>query len=442
MLERLFSRPTEEVRGQATTWGDWPGEGVYAVTGSNAVTARSSLQLLAVYGCVRLITDSISTLPTIVYDVSSTGVKTEIPKPLWVKQPTIDLDFGSWCSQLLTSLLLHGNAYISVTRDASANVVEAIPLDPSRVRVMREQGRKVFYVDGIMSRAEIVHIAGLMMPGADAGLSPIDCARESIGLGIAAQAYGNNYFETDGNMSGVIEIPTKVTPGGLKDIAEVWQRKRSRRHRGLPGVLDGGATWKPTGVSNEAAQFLATRNYSAAEVCGQLFMVDPSDLGIAVNGTSLTYANLEQRNARRVQVTLLPWIVRIEEAVSTLLRGSQHIKFNVDGLMRADMAGRWQSYKTASDINATAAAIGQPPVLLTSEMREFEDLDPLTEAELNLSPSLSITAQVEMAGQLIRAGFKPEAAVAAVGLAPIAHTGFAPITVAPITEPATNAATP
>jgi hypothetical protein len=166
----------------------------------------------------------------------------------------------------------------------------------------------------------------------------------------------------------------------------VWQRKRSRRNRGLPGVLDGGATWKPTGITNEAAQFLATRNYTAAEIAGQMFLVDPSDLGIAVNGTSLTYGNLEQRNARRVQVTLLPWIVRIEQAISQLLRNPQHMKFNVDGLLRGDVAARWSSYKVASEINTAAAAVGQPPVLLTSEMRRFEDLDPLTPEQIPTAP--------------------------------------------------------
>ena len=150
--------------------------------------------------------------------------------------------------------------------------------------------------------------------------------------------------------------------------------------------MDGGATWKPTGITNEAAQFLATRNYTAAEIAGQMFLVDPSDLGIAVNGTSLTYGNLEQRNARRVQVTLLPWIVRIEQAISTLLRNPQYMKFNVDGLLRGDVAARWSSYKVASEINTAAAAVGQPPVLLTSEMRRFEDLDPLTPEQIPTAP--------------------------------------------------------
>ena len=386
MLSALFTPKGTEERAQASTWGDWPGEGIYAGGSSNTVNARSSLQLLTVYGCVRLITDSIATLPVITYRVAADGTKVEFPTPAWVTKPTPDLTFGEWCSQVLSSLLLHGNAYLNVLRGGTTGIVEVQVMDPMKVQVRREAGRKVFYVNGQPFPGEMLHIAGLMLPGSDMGLSPVDCAREAIGLGLSTQTYGNNYFESEGNMPGVIEIPTKVSPGGLKDIADVWQRKRSRRNRGLPGVLDGGATWKPTGITNEAAQFLATRNYTAAEIAGQMFLVDPSDLGIAVNGTSLTYGNLEQRNARRVQVTLLPWIVRIEQAISTLLRNPQYMKFNVDGLLRGDVAARWSSYKVASEINTAAAAVGQPPVLLTSEMRRFEDLDPLTPEQIPTAP--------------------------------------------------------
>jgi hypothetical protein len=139
--------------------------------------------------------------------------------------------------------------------------------------------------------------------------------------------------------------------------------------------LDAGATWKPTGISNEAAQFLQARQWSAAEIAAQVYMVDPSDLGIPVGGTTLTYANIEQRNIRRLQVTFLPWIVRLEKALSDLLPMPRYVKFNVDGLLRGDSAARWSTYQIASNINAQAATYGQPPVLLTSEMRDFEDLN-------------------------------------------------------------------
>jgi hypothetical protein len=120
MLAGIFKR---EERAQATTWGVWQGEATPVVAGQR-VDAESSMQLLTVYGCVRLITDSISTLPIDTYRRTGEDLKEEIGKPRWLLQPTVDLDFTSWCTQVLTSLLLHGNAYVAVLRNEAGGIVE------------------------------------------------------------------------------------------------------------------------------------------------------------------------------------------------------------------------------------------------------------------------------------------------------------------------------
>ena len=366
MLRSLFPVRTEVRQQQATAWGNWSGDSTPVYSGER-VDSVSAMQLLTVYGCVRLIADSISTLPIDVYRELPDGTKSELAKPDWLRSPTVDLDFPEWCSQVLTSLLIHGNAYIAVLRNERNVIVELVPLDPTMINVRREQGRKTYWVNGQPYPGEIVHIKGLMLPGSDVGYSPIEAARQAIGLGLATTRYGSEWFAGDGNMPGVIELPKPAQPGTMKDLADQWRRKRTKGGRGLPGVLQDGATWKPTGVTNEQAQFLATRNYTAAEIAGQMFLLDPSDLGIAVNGTSLTYANLEQRNARRVQVTLLPWIVRVEAAISALLFNPRFMKFNLEGLLRGDTLSRYQSY-----------AIGiTNGFLLTEEARDIEDLPPI-----------------------------------------------------------------
>lgn len=363
----LRSKPLEQ-RAQATTWGMWPGESAGATWAGVPVTPESSLQLLTVYGCVRMISDAISTLPWDVYRELPDHTKVEVAKPDWLKSPTVDLNFTEWCTQVLSSLLLQGNAYVAVLRNPANAIVELVPLDPVRVTVVRDGGRKVFRINGMVYPGEILHIKGLMMPGSDVGLSPVEAARQSIGLGLATQQYGSQFFDGGANMPGVIEIPGAAQPDTKKELASSWARKMSRSNKGrLPGVLDQGATWKPTGVTNEQAQFLATRQYTAAEIAGQMFLLDPSDLGIATAGSSLTYANLEQRNTRRVQVTFLPWIIRIEKAISDLLFNPRFFKFNLEGLLRGDTLSRYQSYQ----IGVTTG------FLMNEEARDLEDLPPL-----------------------------------------------------------------
>ena len=376
MLKSFFASAPVEQRAQATTWGEWPGDSI--PTGGVQVNELSALQLLSVAGCVKLITDSIATLPVDVYRRDAQGEQFEVETPRWLAFPTIDLDFTAWCTQVLTSLLLHGNCFIDVRRTGSG-ITEIPVIDPLSVQVFRDRGMKRYRINGQVYFGEIVHIKGMMLPGADVGLSPLEYARQSIGLGLEALSFGSDQFQQALNMPGVIEIPKRAQPEQMQAMAQAWRRARTRRNRGLPGVLEDGATWRPTGVTNEQAQFLQLRQWTAAEIAAQVYMVDPADLGIPVAGTSLTYANLEQRNIRRVQVTFLPWMIRIEKAISGLLPQPRYMKFNVDGLLRGDSQTRWQIYQAASNINAQAVTYGQPPVLLTEEMRDFEDLNALTD---------------------------------------------------------------
>lgn len=412
MLGSLFQRPSNAI--QATPWGEWTGE----TGGGQRVSTTSAVQLLTVYGCDRFISDGIATLPIDVYEESD-GAPLEVDKPDWIEQPTPDLDRVAWATQVLSSLLLAGNAYLEVQR-SGLNIRGLRPLDPTKVTVARSGGRKVFRIGGREHTAfEILHIPGVMFPGSDVGLSPVDAARHSIELGMSAQEYGARFFDSDASMPGVIEVPGELVPEKAREMATSWARSRRRassNKQNLPGVLQGGATWKPTAITNEQSQFLQTRGFTAAEIAGQMFLIDPSDLGIGVTGSSLTYANITERNLRRVQVTFLPWIVRLERALSSLLPAGRYVKVNVNGLLRGDMKTRFESYKIGLDED----------FLQRDEVRAWEELAPLPD-KAPAPPSLA--DQIEAVGQLIRAGFDPQAALAFLGLPPIEHTGLVPVTV-------------
>lgn len=376
-------KPREQRAIDASSWGEaWGDISVPTYSGAR-VTRDTSLSLLAVYGSVRFIADGISTLPIDEYR-SIPGGRIEIdPKTPWLEQPTPDLDKVSWTTQVLSSLLLDGNAYLFVQRisEREANVV---PLDPKTVTVYRENGKKKYRINGVPAgNLDIRHIPALMLPGSDVGLAPVEMARQTIGTGLATEETAGRFFGQGMQLAGVIETDEDLPPDG-PGSASALARQFSRLHSGsnkahLPAVLVK-ATWKPSSVSAEQAQFLETRKYTAAQIAGLMFLIDPTDLGIPVDGTSLTYANLEQRNARRVQVTYMPWIVRLERCISQILAGQRYVKYNVNALLRGDLKTRYESYKLASEINTASG--GQKPFLTTEEMREFENLDPLPETSI------------------------------------------------------------
>jgi HK97 family phage portal protein len=399
-----------------TAWGDWSGSGSPTAAGVS-VTPSSATQLLTVYGCDRFISDGISTLPKDTFGVGRDGIATETDPPDWVKNPTPDLDWIAWCGQALSSMLLGGDLFAYKVY-ARGELQQMIPIDPTIVEVHRKSGRKMYRINGVeFSSFEILHVPAVMFPGAERGMSPVEAARQSIGMGMAAQEFGGKFFGQGTTLSGVIEVPTELTPDQAREMASLWGKRHGGSSKSnLPGVLVGGAAWKPTQLSNEQSQFLETRGYTASEIAGQMFLIDPAEMGLPVQGTSLTYANLTERNERRVQVTFLPWIVRLEHALSALLPDGEYLKINTNGLLRGSTKTRWDTYKVGVDLGA----------LEVGEIRALEDLPPLPDKP-PAPPDLA--GQIEAVGQLIRAGFDPAASLALFGLPPIAHTGLVPVTV-------------
>lgn len=366
--------PRENRAVQVTAWGDW---GTSATSwAGKTVDNTTALQLLTVYGCNRFICDGISTLPVDVLRRRPDGSPEPVRTPDIVRRPTVDLDFTSWATQMLTSLLLAGNSYAALLyRDA--RLAQIVPLDPAKVTVERQQGRKMFAIGGVyFTSAEILHVPGVMWPGADVGLSPLEAAKQTIGKGLAAEEYAARFFGQGASLNGVIETPSDMTPDNAKKMARTWDATHAgsdKSHK--TGVLVGGATWKPTAVTNEQAQFLETQQFTASQICSLMFQIDPSEMGLPVDGSSLTYANLEQRNARKVQVTFLPWISRLEAALSSLLPRPQYVKLNVNGLLRGDTTARFAAYATAI----------QNDFMVPNEAREFEDWKPLPGGDLVVS---------------------------------------------------------
>lgn len=383
----------DEERVLSPAWGEWQGEGGTPTYSGAKVNVPTATQLLAVYGCNRFICDGIATLPIDVFRKQG-DIRVPSSRPRWLDQPTPDLDTISWLTQIITSLLLDGNFYGRLHRSQSnpLEIDEITPLDPMSVGVRREKGRKQFIVGGrAVDGFEMLHIPGVMLPGADVGMSVVEAARQTIGKGMAIDQFSGMFFSQGGTYGGVIEDPGPLDPTKARETARMWARLHSgTRNSHLPGVLQGGATWKATGVTPEQAQFLQTHQFNEADICAFMFQIDPTEMGVSLDkGSSVTYANMEQRNSRKVSVTYMPWMVRIERVLSSLLQSSRYIKFNVSGLLRADSTARWTNYETASRINAAAQATGDAPVMLTKEMRALEDWEPIPEADIPTAPPVA-----------------------------------------------------
>lgn len=375
----------EERASQITPWGPWGDS--YGTTAGITVSTNTATQLLTVYGCVQLIADTIATLPLKVYRAQGES-QIPVPSPPWMEQPNEYSSMIDFITQTLWSLLLDGNAYWAYGLSNAFGTNYLTILDPCQVNVRAEESASyadprpevIYEINGERFRGNMLHIRGIMRPGALKGVSPVEAARQGIGIGLAADQYAGAFLANSSLPSGIITTDADLTPDQTTDLRREWDKAhRGSNRAGALGVLDNGAKFQQVSITPEQAQFLESRNYQAAQIAGQMFLLDPTMLGITVNSNSLTYANLEQRGIHLVQFTLMRWIVRIERALSHLLPRPQYAKFNVAAIERADLKTRYEAHRIA---------LGPTKAFETvDEVRGFEELGPTPDELKNQTPA-------------------------------------------------------
>lgn len=353
-------------------------------------TSVSAVRLSIVYGCVSLIAGKISCLPVDLLNIrTGARIREGELRARWVDKPDLDTRLGLTRADLLTgiitSLLLDGTAFIAVGRDSVGRVQELAVLSPSLCELKRMDNRLRVTVNGRAPDYEVVVVRNVVLPGHVRGLSPIEAARATLDVAYGVQEQSARFFDQGAILSGVISTNEKIGADDAAEIARAWQRKHaSAENAHLPLILQS-AKYEPISVSPEQAQFLETRKFTDAQIASQLFHVDPTLLGLDISGTSLTYANVGQRNRQLLEDALLPIMTRIEHCMSMLLPPEQHWRFDTSEFLRADPGTRFSTYATAAQVGQAMGA----PLLTIDEMRQQEGLPPLTEDQImEFTPSM------------------------------------------------------
>ena len=346
------------------------------------VNERTSMQMTAVYSCVRILSEAVASLPLNVYRYTDTGGKEKaFDHPLYRllhDEPNPEMSSFIFRETLMTHLLLWGNAYAQIIRNGKGEVMALYPLMPDRMTVDRDSNGRLYYKyrksnddaptmeSGVVSLApsDVLHVPGLGFDGL-VGYSPIAMAKNAIGLAIAAEEYGSKFYANGAAPSGVLEHP-----GTLKDptrVRDSWNSTfggSSNSHK--VAVLEEGMKYTPISISPNEAQFLETRKFQINEIA-RIFRVPPHMVGDLEKSS---FSNIEQQSLEFVKYTLDPWVIRWEQALyRTLLteeeKKTYFFKFNVEGLLRGDYQSRMQGYATARQNGWMSA----------NDIRELEDLD-------------------------------------------------------------------
>jgi HK97 family phage portal protein len=328
-----------------------------------SVTPDQALRLSTVWGCVRLLADSVSTLPLAVFRDDE---RDPLPTPRLLHRPSADHpELADWLWAIMGSLLTRGNAWGMITDRAGVQPSQVDLLDPDQVSVEQQtDSPPVIRVAGQeVDRAELFHVKAYPVAGSILGMSPIAYARESIGLGLAAERFGAQFFGEGAVPSGVIESDQRLDREAALTLVETWMLRHQGRHK--PAVL-GAAKYRQITVAPEEAQFVETQRFNVSTIC-RFYGVPPVMMGGETGGHE-DYSSPEMRATEFLQFTLAPWLHRLERAISSqLLPRTQRAKFNAGAIVRATLRERYEAHRLGIEAGW----------LLRSEVRELEDRPPI-----------------------------------------------------------------
>lgn len=333
------------------------------------VSAETAMHAPAVWACVRLISGAIAGLPLHAYRGTGEDRK-QISLPFWIDQPipnNPNVTRAVHVQQVVTSLLLEGNAFIRFLPSV-ASPIGMVVLPPHDVTIETQDSGDVLYKwnGQALTPAEVVHIPYQVVLGQARGLNPVDAAKESIGLALAADQFGAAFFGNGATVGGFIKFPAGYDPAPeeLVRLKKDFAKKHvgARKSHAI-GALTGGAEFQPNETSNKDSQFLELREFQVEDI-GRLYGVPPHMIGSQKPG-AVAYASVEQRNIDFVTHGLQPVIEKLEDGYERVLRGSRtYFKFSVEGLLRGDQKSRWEAYGIALD----------KKVIRREEVRAKEDL--------------------------------------------------------------------
>ena len=432
MLGNLFGGQPMEERNLSyqQVWGSGIDVSGFATWAGTVVNQKNALEIGAAYACVRLLSDTISTLPVDTFIRRDGNRLPYRPRPAWVYEPEGP---GSsrieYYKQIVVSMLLSHGAVVQILRNGNGDIVALQPLDPTRVDIRRNPATRLreFVIDGgqaVLPGEDVLYIPEMRRPGSLKGVSRVDELKQTLGLAKALDEFASRYFSNGANTSGMIEFPGNLTQEQAKDLVDAFEAG----HKGLkkahrPGVLSGGAKFVKTGSDGEQAQMLESRQFAVEEVA-RVFRCPPSMIGLNTPG-AMSYASVEHNAIQFTRYSLTPLIAAIEEAHNRLLPGDVFLRVNMDGLLRGDSA-------TQASVFSTALQAGYMSV---NDVRGLMDLRPVDGGDSPRVPLANIAVasagiveereRVEMAAKLVQSGYEPAAVLSALGLPAMPHTGLA-----------------
>jgi len=356
------------------------------------VNESTALTFSAVYACVRIRSEILASFPLHLY--KKTGDSKEIASahpiyPLIHREPCEMYTSYDWRQLMEASVMLWGNGYSKIVRDSRFTPIWLDFIHPAIVepfQIIRGDGTKglrykINLKNGaheVVEAMNMIHVKGPSFDGIK-GMSPIELAKESIGLGLANEKFGAEFFANGAAFSGTLNAPTKLSPEQFKNLQVSWSNRYSGEgNRWKTPILEAGMEFKSIGIPPEQAQWIASRKFQLEEVA-RWFGVP---LHMLANLDKSSFSNIEHQGIEFVTVTMGPRCVGWEKELDRKLlredeKNDYYTKFNMDALLRGDSTAR-------ADFLTKLVSFG---IITRNEARAYEDKNPIEGLDEPLTPA-------------------------------------------------------
>jgi HK97 family phage portal protein len=366
------------------------------------MSTETSLTLPTVFACSDLLSGTIATLPFAVFHDLGNG-RAELAREHWLypilhDQPNADMTATEFWQTMMVSLILKGNAFAEIERAGglSWRVIALTPIPVEAVTIRRAgNGERLYTVNmpGQRTRElgeqDVMHLKGMSLDGIW-GLSRISLARHTLGIAYAAEESAGKMFANGMQSSGFFSVDTILKREHREQLKNHLGDFVGSEQAGKHMLLEGGLKYSPMTLLPVDAELLRSRQWSVEDVC-RWFRVPPFMIGHTEKVTSWG-TGLEQQVIGFLTFTLRPYLKLTEQAVKRSLipaseRDKLYAEFNIEGLLRADSAGRAAFY----------ASMAQNGIMTRNEIRGKENLSPMPGGDELTFQSNLIPAR--MAGQ-------------------------------------------
>ncbi|MCX5699574.1 MAG: phage portal protein [Candidatus Omnitrophica bacterium] len=330
---------------------------------TKTVTDDTALQISSAFACIRRTAETMASLPIQFFSIKRDASGRIVSKKIVTDHPLYRLlrwqpnryqTRSEFFETIYYQLGFRGNAYCLIERDSSGkDIISLLPLMTSQVEtVLNSDGSVIhkYYSSGKINTYTSKNIWHLKLLGNGiVGLSPLDQARNSLGISLGAEESVNRLSNSGFKQGGVLTIDKILSPDQRGKLKANFNDITSGKEEALK-VLEAGMKFTPTSMLPKDVQLLESRKFQLEDIC-RFFDVPPV-LIHDMSSSTVWGSGITEIVRGWYKLGLAPYREKMKDSIQTQLldiseRETVEPDFDIDELLRGGEKERYEGYQIA-----------------------------------------------------------------------------------------------